>query len=276
LLYVFENKDLFFFIDLFDRKNNFHCRHIDYNSFSTSIMPRSSFIDDGCDEEDDNGLIVPFSDEDNPDDSEPNSEDLAFIDDSEIKEYQSDVSVHDSEKELDEDDYLLLEDNRRAARKSRVKAVESDDDTPEPIGVAKPTKAIPVFKKPRIIISDDEDEAPTATNAPVVTNVPAPVVVPKSKTGTIPVSQRRKFISRVEKVQVTPVNESMRPKKPVAPTSWDFLKPPTPKLLPKSVKAKSNPPPKIDTQIVSNKNGTFVVLPTGERKRLGEDGSVRL
>lgn len=235
-------------------------------------MPRKSFIDDGCDEEDENGLIVPFSDEDNPDDSEPNSEDLAFIDDSEIKDYHSDVSVHDSEKELDEDDYLLLEDNRRANRKSRIKAVESDDDTVMPTAV-KQAKELPVFKKPRIIISDDEDEEPKPpVPAPPQTAVP---VAPKVKTDTIPISQRRKFISRVEKVQVTPVSEHLRPKKAVAPTSWDFLKPPTPKLLPKSNQTKAKPP-KIDTQIVSNKNGTFVVLPTGERKRLGEDGSVKL
>lgn len=235
-------------------------------------MPRNSFIDDGCDEEDENGLVVPFSDEDNPDDSEPNSEDLAFIDDSEIKDYQSDVSIHDSEKELDEDDLLLLEDNRRATRKSRIKAVESDDDTTEPTIAEKQPKKIPVIKKPRIIISDDEDEAP---KAPLVQVMPTPTVVTQAKTGTTPISQRRKFIARVEKVQVTPVSESLRPKKPVAPTSWEFLKPPTPKLLPKSTKAKSNPP-KIETRIVSNKNGTFVVLPTGERKRLGEDGSVQL
>jgi len=85
---------------------------------------KNRFVDSEAGEEDEDGNEVRNSDSDS--DEEETAEDRAFIDDGEQEdEYHSECSsVHESEKEVDEDDLQLIKDNKPR----RVKRVLADSD----------------------------------------------------------------------------------------------------------------------------------------------------
>ena len=85
---------------------------------------KNRIVDSEAGEEDEDGNEVRNSDSDS--DEEETAEDRAFIDDGEQEdEYQSECSsVHESEKEVDEDDLQLIRDSKPR----RVKRVLADSD----------------------------------------------------------------------------------------------------------------------------------------------------
>lgn len=114
------------------KKKNYFIQTVSKNFVTTMPStkhgkPLCRFIDNEAGEERDDGTIIQNFD-DYDEDEELNEADKNFITDNEESDhYASDCSkVHDSEKECDEDDFILIEDSKiKASQESKYKPKRS-------------------------------------------------------------------------------------------------------------------------------------------------------
>ena len=228
-------------------------------------MPRSkSLVDLEAAEEDDNGNIISNSDEYDDDDDRYESD---FVDDSEETAFvprRKRVVLEDSEYELDDDDYLLLADNARAQRKSRVRRVESSSYDEEE--APRPRSPLPSAAPPR---------SPLPSAAPPKARSPSPAPPARAAPHAVSDEELIDMLLREERPAAparraplpifTSLDDDERPKPKRAATWADF------KFQQAPPKGKQSAP--VGSGIMRSAEGMFLVT---ERVRLTEDGNVKL
>lgn len=241
------------------------------------MPPKNLFVDLEAAEEDDQGNLISNSDDDDEDDDRYESD---FVDDSEetaLAPRRKRVVLEDSEYELDEDDYLLLADNARANRKSRVRRVESSDEeelsdeegcpptVPKALAQAPPTvpEALPNAQAP-----------PTVPEALPKAQAPPTSVSDEELIDMLLKEERPAAPARRAPLPIfTSLDDDERPKPKRAATWADFkFQQAQPKG--KAVAPKRSAP--VGSGIMRTEEGMFLVTENGKRVRLTEDGNVKL
>ena len=232
-------------------------------------MPRKrkskcSFIDCEAAEEDDDGNLVNHCSED---DEENDAYESDFVDDSdEVIVRRPKVRIEEDEYEVDEDDWLLLEDNKKANRVSRITRAESpsdsdsfidDDGVFEEVAVDPPDELYDaeVLETLMALAKESEkvDEPPEEP----------PVEPPPPPAKSIPMSMYMRLEDDV--------------KRRGGPTWADFQFKQAPAKKARSAKkgVAAAAPAKLEPGMVRTPEGMFLVTGTGKRIRLTEDGSVK-
>lgn len=225
-------------------------------------MKRNRFIDYEAGEEDDEGNVTYFDDGD--DEDEETEADRALINDEPEEEPEDEddaCSVRSSEKELDEDDHVLLQDHRRATRGSRIRRVEDSDSESSSDSFIEDD--IGLYESGKYVEYTSEEEEPEAV-APEEVLLPDPEPQPKipeppPRTAAPTVKKPGMFSSFCAVELPKP-----QPPKPAA-SAWDFLKYREP------VAKGAKPAPL--SGMVRNADGLFYVTRAGKRIRVTE-GSV--
>lgn len=263
------------------------------------------FIDDEADEEDEEGFVLCGDDVASGDQCEDvaTAEDLKFIDDEEYEDVLSECSeVRDSEKELDDEDLLQLEDNRRANRVSRISRVADSSDSDSFIeddigmyGQYDSDYGTSCDEEPRVSVKAKAKAKAKEKAKSLKIYVPKPNYAPiikiepnASKTSDSPKAlfspnaSTPQFPKLVNKVTFFREPTAPEVAKPVA--NWDFMKAvaPVSKAAPKKnanvapkKKAKSMFHFKPLSGMVRNSDGLFFIGKDGNRVKV-ENGNVML
>lgn len=246
-------------------------------------MPRKRkskclFVDNEAAEEDDEGNIVHNSGDEEEDEDHYESD---FVDDSEdVIVRREKVKLDADEYEIDEDDWLLLQDNARANRVSRITRAESSSDSDSFIDDDGASVVVPfenvAVDPPEELFYDEEDvlntlielskesESPEEAKQPVVSE-PSPPASPLPISMYVSLEENTKRISGPSWADFKFNQPPQNARKKSTPTSNTKKRTPP-----------SKAPPKLEPGIIRTSDGMFLVTGSGKRIRMTEEGSVKL
>ena len=255
-------------------------------------MPRKRkskclFVDNEAAEEDDEGNIVRNSDDEEEDEDRYESD---FVDDEEeVIVRREKVKLDADEYEIDEDDWLLLQDNARANRVSRITRAESSDSDDSDFIDDDGASVVVPFEKvavdpPEELFYDEEDVLNTlielSKESESYEEMKQPEIAePSPPASPLPISMYVSLEENVKRIggpswadfkfNQSPQNTRNVKKKTTPPS----------KAQPNTTKKRTPPskaPPKLEPGIIRNSDGVFLVTNSGKRIRMTEEGSVKL
>jgi hypothetical protein len=235
-------------------------------------MPRKrkskcAFIDCEAAEEDEEGNIIKHDSEAEDDEDAYESD---FVDDSEeVVVRRPKVRIEADEYEVDEDDWLLLEDNARANRVSRITRAECSDSSDSDSFIDDDGVFENVAVDPLDELYDAEVLDILVSLAKESENVAPPVAPPSPPPVEPPPPMPLKPIPSS---MYMPLADDVIRRKGPSWADFNFKQAPAKKPRAKGAAVQKT---KLEPGVVRTAEGMFLVTGAGKRIRLTEDGSVK-